>query len=458
MNELIDARNKEVYSIALLNRAVRQILDGHFPPVWVEGEISNLRKPGSAGHLYFSLKDATAQVRCAMFRSRSALLNFEPKDGMHILAHAKVSLYEERGDYQIIIDFMEETGDGKLRQAFDALKKRLAQEGLFDSSHKRPLPELPRQIGVITSATGAAIRDILSVLKRRFPAIPVIIYPTAVQGNEAALQIVTALETANVRCECDVLILARGGGSLEDLWPFNEEIVARAIYHSHIPVVCGIGHEIDFTIADFVADQRAPTPSAAAELVSPDQYQWQEHLTSIHSRLIYLINAKLKQAGVYLENLTKRLQHPGERLLQHAQRIDDLEARLCLAQMHFLRHKQAKIQHFLARLQQHTPQHLLSDYQTLNSNLEHRLFAAMRFYLSAQQQQLIHLMHELDAVSPLNTLQRGYAIVRKQASVITDAREIAIGDKISARLLHGELVCCVEKINVDPSQIIPTLK
>src|SRR3990167_11367189 len=257
----------EVYTVSRLNNEVKFILEDRFPWVWVEGEISNFAAPHS-GHWYFSLKDNTAQVRCAMFRGQQRKLIFTPKDGMHVLINARVSLYENRGEFQLIAESMEERGEGKLRRAFEMLKKKLETAGLFDPLHKKKLPSFPKQIGIITSETGAAIADILTILKRRFPSIPIIVYPTLVQGTLAAPSIVKALKTANRRNECDVIILARGGGSLEDLWAFNEEIVAYAIFESDIPIISGVGHEIDFTIADFVADVRAPTPSAAAEMIT----------------------------------------------------------------------------------------------------------------------------------------------------------------------------------------------
>ena len=261
---------RDIYSITRLNREVRAVLEDSFPPsLWVRGEISNLAQPGS-GHIYFSLKDKHSQVRCAMFRSANRHLRFAPENGREVLVRAGVSLYEGRGEFQLIVESMEPAGAGALQQAFEELKQRLLEEGLFADEHKQPLPAFPGTIGIITSPTGAAVRDIIHVLERRYARAGVIVYPVPVQGEGSAQQIAQAVDVANQRRECDVLILARGGGSLEDLWSFNEEIVARAIHHSVIPVVSGIGHEIDFTIADFVADQRAPTPSAAAEMVSPD--------------------------------------------------------------------------------------------------------------------------------------------------------------------------------------------
>ena len=265
--------SREVYTVSSLNREARRIIEGQLGVVWVEGEISGLARPGS-GHLYWRMKDESAQLRCAMFRSQNRLLNFRPGDGQHVLARGRVSIYEPRGEYQLVVEYLEEVGEGLLRRRFEELKRKLATEGLFDAERKRDKPELPRRIGVVTSPSGAAVRDIVTVLARRFPAIPVLIYPTAVQGTGAAAEIASALELADHRGECDLLILARGGGSLEDLWSFNEEAVARAMAAVSIPIISGVGHEIDFTIADFVADVRAPTPSGAAELAVPDQAQW----------------------------------------------------------------------------------------------------------------------------------------------------------------------------------------
>ena len=264
---------RDVYTVSRLNLDARAILEEAFSTVWIEGEVSNLARPRS-GHMYFTLKDESCQVRCAMFRMHNRTLSFAPEDGMQVLAHARVGLYPERGEFQLIVQYMEEAGAGALRRAFDALKNRLGAEGLFDAGHKRPLPVLPRCVGVVTSPTGAAVRDVLSVLGRRFPAVPVVIHPVPVQGAGAAEAIARMIDLACERSECDVLILARGGGSLEDLWSFNEEVVARAMHRASIPIVTGVGHEVDFTIADLVADLRAPTPSAAAESVVPDASEW----------------------------------------------------------------------------------------------------------------------------------------------------------------------------------------
>ena len=300
--------------------------------LWLEGELSNFAAPAS-GHWYFSLKDGAAQVRCAMWRQRNSTVRFRPKEGMLLLARARVGLYEPRGEYQLIVEHLEEAGEGALKREFEKLKARLAAEGLFDAERKRPLPAVPRRIGVVTSPTGAAVHDILRVLRARFPVAGVIIYPTAVQGAAAVPEIVRAIETASRRAECDVLIVARGGGSLEDLWCFNDERVARAIAACRIPTVSGVGHEVDVTIADFVADVRAPTPSAAALAAAPDKSAWLESLALMQTRFGGAMGRFLRAQLLSLGSLTQRLQisHPGARLAQHTQRLDDLEQRLRLA-------------------------------------------------------------------------------------------------------------------------------
>ena len=437
---------REIYTVSGLTRDVRDILENNFPLIWIEGEISNLAQP-SSGHIYFSLKDESSQVRCAMFRMRKRLLNFSPENGTQVLVRARVSLYEARGEFQLIIEHMEEAGDGALRRAFEQLKKQLEKEGLFDPDHKLPLPALPDCIGVITSPTGAAIRDILSILDRRFPSIPVKIYPVAVQGKSAADDIANMVRFAVNQKQCDVLILARGGGSLEDLWAFNEEPVARAIYDSDIPIVSAVGHETDFTIADFVADQRAPTPSAAAELVSPDRAEWIQGLVNTEQQLHKILRNILNQKQQTLFHLRKRLQHPGRRLQMQSQRIDELEQRLHHAQHIHIRHLRARLITLCARLNQHTPVHKLNYYKTQSDNLTHRLNTSMKQQIQIKQQQLANTSRALDAISPLATLGRGYSIVRKwpEETLIQSSGDVSPGDKIEARLKNGRIICNVEQ-------------
>lgn len=440
---------RDVYTVSRLNREARELLEDGFPPLWIEGEISNLARPAS-GHIYFSLKDASAQVRCAMFRNRNQHLGFQPDNGIQVLVRAQISLYEARGDYQLIAEQMEEAGDGALRRAFEALKQRLASEGLFNEDHKQPLPTLPRCIGVITSPSGAAIRDILSVLARRFPSIPVLIYPVAVQGSDAAEQIARAIALADRRKDCDVLIVARGGGSLEDLWPFNEEQVARAIYACSLPVVSGVGHEIDFTIADFVADERAPTPSVAAEMVSPDQGEWLSALRSFDTRLAQLIKNRLGGCIQKTEWMQKRLaqQHPGQRLRQQAQRLDDLEQHLHHGLQSQLRHKGATLAESAAHLQRFNPAARIAQLDSNCTENLRRIRTAMQHSLAVLQERTAALMRQLDAVSPLSTLERGYAIVSvpETGEVLRDAHGVEIGDRIETRLARGRLFSIVDEV------------
>ncbi len=448
----VEHTNREIYTVSALNRETKTVLAEHFLSVWVEGEISNLACP-SSGHIYFTLKDAKAQVRCAMFRMSRRKLGFKPSQGSQVLVKAQVGLYEARGDYQLIVEHMEESGDGALRRAFEALKSRLSTEGLFDTSLKKPIPKIPKQLGVITSASGAAIRDILTVLKRRFPAIPVLIYPVAVQGIDAKFEIEKALNIADDRNECDVLILARGGGSLEDLWAFNEEPVARAIHRCNTPIVTGIGHEIDFTIADFVADYRAATPSAAAESVSPNQQEWLDQFTRLESQLGHQFNNQLLQRGHLLQSLEKRLQrsHPGHQLQGRAQRIDELEIRVLRNVQSKILKCQANIATSTAKLQQHSPKQRLQLLVAQLSNLEQRMARSIEQNLQKSRQKLGNLGRALDTVSPLATLSRGYAIVTQQSSgdILRSFDQSKVGDVVEARLNQGRLICEVADVVKD---------
>ncbi len=437
---------RDVLTVTRLNREVRAVLEGSFPLLWIEGEISNLARP-SSGHLYFSLKDEAAQVRCAMFRQRNMHLQFRPQDGQQVLVRARVSLYEGRGEFQLIVEHMEEAGDGALRRAFEQLKQRLAAEGLFDAARKREIPALPRCIGVVTSPTGAAIRDVLTVLRRRFPAIPVIVYPVPVQGADAAAQIAAAIRQAGERAECDVLIVGRGGGSLEDLWAFNEEAVARAIHASTIPVVSAVGHEVDFTIADFVADVRAPTPSAAAELLSPDRNEWLLNLRRFEQRLQRAVQKQLQLQRRNVEGLGRRLKHPGRRLQEIAQRLDELEQRLQRGQANLLRHANGRLVAARARLERHTPWHRLQQLRARREALQQRLGSAVGRHIERLGHRLGETGRALDAVSPLATLSRGYAIVTtSDGQVLRKAADTRPGAELKAQLAQGKLLCRVEEV------------
>lgn len=392
-------------TVSQLNRQARTLLESHFDNVWVEGEVSNFAAP-SSGHWYFSLKDGGAQVRCAMFRNRNQRVKVTPKNGDAIRMRCRVSLYEGRGEFQLIAEYLEPAGAGALQAAFEILKAKLDQEGLFDPAGKQPLPKSISALGVITSPTGAAIHDILTVLERRCPAIAVYIIPVTVQGDKAAMEISRAIEQANQwneegKVSLDALIVGRGGGSLEDLWAFNEEPVARALAASKLPTVSAVGHEIDFTIADMAADHRAATPSAAAELLSPDQQQWHIQLQEMEQKLQTLIRKKLSDATRELEHLRRRLRHPGHQLREQSQRLD---------------------------------------------SLEQRLQSAMQRKLQEAGTRLAHLAQMLDSYSPLSTLQRGYAIVTDASGgVVTDASTLSIGDKVEARLAKGRLTLTVDE-------------
>ena len=477
---------RSIYTVSRLNKEVRMVLERGLGVVWVEGELSNFSQP-SSGHWYFSLKDRDAQLRCAMFRLKNAGLGFTPKAGQHVIARGRVSLYEPRGEYQLIVDDLEEAGVGALQREFERLKTKLAAEGLFASERKRSLPRFPRRIAVVTSPTGAAVRDVLNILARRFRPAAVLVYPTAVQGAAAVPAIAQALQLASTRAECDVLILARGGGSLEDLWAFNDERVARAIRACAIPVVTGIGHEIDFTIADFAADARAPTPSGAAELVAPDSVACLEALARMETRMNACMRRELRVVSSLFESVSARLKqaHPGMRLVHQAQRLDDLEQRLAgatAAVLHTCRHRlndvftrlvqlspavrltrqrqrlqelqqrlaaggrtaldarQRRVNEALARMLQCSPAHVARECSRREEVLRARLDHAARQYLSRLSHRLELAKKTLDMASPLATLGRGFAIVtRPDGTLVTDAHSVPSGEEIEARLATGFL-------------------
>jgi len=448
MISLPDSETK-IYTVSQLNRETRLLLGRHFLTLQVAGEISNLSMP-SSGHIYFTLKDAKAQIRCAMFRSSQRRSGFKVENGAQIIVTAQVSLYETRGDYQLIVEQIEAAGAGELRKAYEQLKRQLSEAGLFDNAHKQALPELPVCIGVISSPTGAAVKDILAVLKRRFPAIPVIIYPTAVQGENAKYEIVQALATANQHNACSVLLLARGGGSIEDLWAFNEVIVARAIFASKLPVVTGIGHDIDNTIADYVADLCAATPSAAAEHLTPDAQEWSRDLQKLAARLTQLLQTRLSQSGKHLQWLSKSLQqqHPDKQLQVQAQHLDELELRIRRAIKQQLQTLHNQMHTQSARLWQFNPATKITAYQDQRHYLTQRLYAAIQHHLTRQQQYLAGIAQTLDAISPLATLNRGYAIVSKPAdnSIITASSQLKPGEVVKTRLARGQFISKIEEI------------
>lgn len=437
-----------IYSISQLNRLAKEILEQELGSLWLSGEISNFTQPVS-GHWYFTLKDKNAQVRAAMFRMRNLRVNFKPQNGMQVVVRANISLYEPRGDYQIIVESMQPAGEGLLQQQFEQLKMKLAAEGLFAQQYKKEIPAHCRKIGVITSASGAALHDILQILRRRNPALEVIIYPTLVQGKEAAQDIVASIEIANKRQECDVLILGRGGGSLEDLWCFNEEIVARAIFASQIPIISAVGHETDVTIADFVADLRASTPSAAAELLSRDQKERWQKIDYLQQRLEIAFTYKLNRYLQRLERLQLRLknQHPQARLQLQRQQYFYLQQRLTQAIADYLQRRQqlqASLSQRLSQLpltlQIKTQQRTLNHWQT-------RLQTAINTVLQHQQHKLANLGGRLDNISPLKVLQRGYTVTTSlDTKLVNSIKQVTIGQEISTRTVDGKLISQITRI------------
>ncbi|MFN2287275.1 MAG: exodeoxyribonuclease VII large subunit [Chromatocurvus sp.] len=431
-------------SVSQLNRKARTLLESHFDWVWVEGEMSNFVCP-SSGHWYFSLKDDGAQVRCAMFRNRNARLRFRPGNGDQVRLRARVSLYEGRGEFQLVVEFMEPAGAGALQARFEVLRDLLRCEGLLDAERKRALPQRIRHIGVITSPTGAAIHDILTVLRRRCPLIAVSLLPVAVQGREAVEEIAGAIERANRwqqggACDFDVLLIGRGGGSLEDLWAFNEERVARAIAASKLPTVCAVGHETDISIADLVADQRAATPSAAAELLSPDQSAWLERLRRHEHDLKKHLQRNLHRLRREIQHLRARLKHPGTAIRERSQRLDDIEQRLCRAQRLQLTRYRTRVASLATALRQRNPAPYIREQNSMLTITEQRLQRAMEQRVQDRAARLRELSQLLNTLSPLATLQRGYAIVSDSDNgILRDARKTQPGDRLQARLAIGTL-------------------
>lgn len=433
--------NQNIFTVSRLNAEVRLLLENEMGIVWLIGEISNFSAPVS-GHWYFTLKDSRAQVKCAMFRGNNRRVTFKPTNGNQVIVKARLSLYEPRGDYQLIIESMQPEGDGRLQQEFEELKMKLAAEGLFAQTNKQTLPEHPKCVGVITSKTGAALHDILDVLKRRDPSLPVVIYPTTVQGDAAAIEIAQAIGRANSRNECDVLIVGRGGGSLEDLWCFNNEIVARTIAASQIPIISAVGHEIDVTIADFVADMRAPTPSAAAELVSRDNGHKEQAFVAGQQKLMSAMRYYLSQQSKLSTSLTHRLerQHPSHQLQRQSQQLDELQLRLQRSMDHFIASRLQKVERQQYKLQLHSPVKRLNQQKLSLQYLEQKLLDAMDRKLLNTRHQLALAAEKLDTVSPLATLKRGYSITQNESGkVITKASETKTGDTLVTRLSEGEI-------------------
>jgi len=441
MLESDDTSQRHILTPSSLNRLVRDLLGDVFPLVWIEGELSNVARPAS-GHVYFTLKDSGAQVRCAMFKMKATSLRFRPVDGMQVLVRAKVGLYEPRGEFQLVAETMEPAGEGALQREFEQLKARLDAEGLFAQARKRPLPRYARRIGVITSATGAAVRDVLSVLARRWPLVDIEVLPVPVQGREAPAAIVSMLRKASTSRRYDVLLLTRGGGSLEDLWAFNDEQVARAIHASAVPVVSAVGHEIDFSIADFVADLRAPTPSAAAELLVPDAVAISRHLHQLQQRLLTLQQRRLQGHSQRVDHLLARLQaqRPQARLARDHERLLHLQRRLTSVLSEQNQRRHTRLDRLHARLLALHPRTRLPLLSRRLAEQDLRLRRAIAHTLQRQQTALRHAGHALHSVSPLATLERGYAILFDDAGhVVRSAEDVAIDDTLKARLAKGEL-------------------
>ena len=448
------AEQRTVYTVSALNYEARDTLESAFGTVWVEGEISNLARPAS-GHMYWSLKDEHAQVRCAMFRQYARRAGALIDNGQQILVRARVSVYAARGDYQLIVDYVEEAGIGALRRRFEQLKEKLAAEGLFDESRKKALPPLPARIGIVTSPSGAAVHDVLTALRRRFAAIPVIIYPSSVQGDAAPAELAQAIDLANARSECDLLIVTRGGGSIEDLWAFNEEIVARAIARSEIPVISGVGHETDFTIADFVADLRAPTPSQAAELAAPPRSEFEQRLAQARRGLGHFIETRLRAESHRLESLGHRLEraHPGAAIREFAQRLDDAERGLQAALNVALNLRRQRLQRIELRLAACHPRIRLEQMRALCTRLADSSNAALTRQISAAGHRLGLAARTLQSLSPLATLDRGYAIVTgSDGRILRSAADTSVGGQLQVRLHRGSLQAEVTDITAAPER------
>ncbi|HDL6961022.1 TPA: exodeoxyribonuclease VII large subunit [Yersinia enterocolitica] len=439
-----------IFTVSRLNQTVRQLLEMEMGQIWLTAEISNFSQP-SSGHWYFTLKDDRAQVRCAMFRNTNRRTTFRPQNGQQVLVRASITLYEPRGDYQLIAESMQPAGDGLLQQQFEQLKQQLAAEGLFDQSHKQPLPSPAKQVGVITSSSGAALHDVVQVLQRRDPSLPVIIYPTAVQGADAPLQIVRAIQLANLRGECDVLIVGRGGGSLEDLWSFNDERVARAIFNSRIPIVSAVGHETDVTIADFVADLRAPTPSAAAELVSRNQIELVRQIQGQQQRMEMAMDYYLAQRNQQFTRLEHRLQqqHPHLRLARQQTLLLKLQRRLEDSAQNQIRLLGRRTERLQQRLVQAQPQGQIHRYNQRVQQQEYRLRQALERQLNGYRQRFGIACSQLETVSPLATLARGYSVTQTpEGRLLKTTKQVHTGDKLTTRLQDGWVESEITQIKV----------
>ena len=450
MDELIFKKDEQsIISVSELNKKAKSLLEKGIPKLWIEGEISNLAKPAS-GHMYFSLKDEMSQIRCAWFRQRQLQNTLNIVNGSKMLALGKIGLYEPRGEYQFIVEKMEIAGEGDLKRKYEDLKRKLSAEGIFSEENKSELPNLPKRIGVITSPSGAAVQDILTVLNRRFPIIPIIIFPVAVQGEQAAPQIQNALEKANFRADCDLLILARGGGSLEDLWAFNEEIVARAIFDSEIPIISAIGHETDVTISDFTADLRAPTPSGAAELAVPDQHDWIKSIDNISEKINTIITQQINSKSQLSDWINKRLSQssPMMTVKRQIEKSNNLQKMLSSSILQNLSRQEKNIHQLKSNLNGVSPRLKIHTQLSRIKELNQKITSCSDHLLEGLNNRIKLASKTLNSVSPLRTLDRGYAIARdaKTKNVIMSADTIEIENDIEVKLAKGEIkVTVIEK-------------
>lgn len=445
------ATERKIYTVSRLNQEVQKLLETGFGTLWLQGELSNFSRPAS-GHFYFTLKDSQSQVRCAMFKGRNRYVDFGPQNGDAVLVRGRLGLYSARGDFQLIAEHMEPAGAGKLQAEFERTKRQLDAQGWFSAEHKKPLPKIPQRIGIVTSPTGAAIRDVLQVLKRRCRQAEVVIYPTLTQGAAAAPALCRALRRANARNETDVLLLVRGGGSLEDLWAFNEVSVAEAIRDSRIPVVAGIGHEVDITISDLVSDLRAPTPSAAAELATPDTENLLRQLIHLNRQLSRLQTDRLKRDQLSLQQFTKRLhlRHPEALVRERVQRLDDLQLRMVKSWQTRLERSTARVNDIVKSLTLHSPGQQLIRYDTMLAALEQRLNSAIHTRHNHAKTRFELLLRALHSVSPLAVLDRGYALIKKDSKLITKPTRVKPGDEVTARLADGEILAIVKATRTLP--------
>lgn len=439
----LEPTEPKVLSVEQLNQRIKQLIEGELGVVWVKGEISNF-KAHSSGHYYFSVKDAKSQLSAVMFRGNNSRLRFKPADGMEVLVRGRVTVYEPRGNYQIVCDMMEPVGAGALQKAFEQLREKLKLEGLFAPERKRPIPAFPRHVAVVTSPTGAAIRDILNVMSRRAKSVRVTVVPTVVQGATAAPQIVEALKKANQLDDVDCIIVGRGGGSIEDMWCFNDETLARTIVTMRVPVISAVGHEIDFTIADFVADLRAPTPSAAAELVAKSSSELSARILTLNRLLRLALDRKIKTINHILQGLSRQLTDPRKRLHDLAIRNDDLLTRLELAAKNLLRARRHRIEILRQRLG-HPAEGLQRRHQRLNLRRQ-ALKNAMLRALDRQKARYARACSVLDSLSPLRVVDRGYSIVTKNESVVKSSSQLKPGDEVNIRLAHGEAVASIVSV------------